>query len=62
MILTSNLEPSDGQPVAIGKASAVYVQALDGNDVIQATPRFRASLHVDAGAGNDTLHGGARER
>ena len=33
VILTSNLEPSDGQPVAIGKASAVYVQALDGNDV-----------------------------
>ena len=49
VILISNLEPSDGQPVAIGKTSAVYVQALDGNDIIQATPRFRASLHVDAG-------------
>jgi hypothetical protein len=59
VILTSSLAPSDGHPAAIGKASTVYVQALDGNDVIQATSRFRASLQVDAGAGDDVLHGGA---
>lgn len=59
VILTSNLAPSSGLPITIGKARSVYVETLSGNDVITATPRFRSSLWVDAGAGNDFIHGGA---
>ena len=56
VMLTSNFLPSNGQPVAIGKAPSVYVQTLQGKqDVIKTTEQFRDSLWVDAGASNVTI-------